>query len=54
MAGVTEGNEGIFDHASRRSIAVDAFPIGTDPLRFETCLETAAVKDKMEEAELTQ
>ena len=45
--GVTEGNEGIFDHASRRSISVDAFPIGIEPLRFETCLETAAVKDKI-------
>ena len=31
--GVTDGNEGIFDHASRRSIAVDAFPIGIDPQR---------------------
>jgi len=45
--GVTEGNEGIFDHASRRSIAVDAFPIGIDPSRFEECLETTVVKDKI-------
>jgi len=45
--GVTDGNEGIFDHASRRSIAVDAFPIGIEPSRFEACLETSAVKDKI-------
>lgn len=45
--GVTDGNEGIFDHATRRSIAVDAFPIGIDPSRFEACLETDAVKDKI-------
>ena len=45
--GVTEGNEGIFDHFSRRSIAVDAFPIGIDPSRFEACLETPLVKDKI-------
>lgn len=46
-AGVTDGNEGIFDHASRRSIAVDAFPIGIDPSIFKACLETAVVKDKI-------
>ena len=45
--GVTEGNEGIFDHSSRRSIAVDAFPIGIEPSRFEACLDTDAVKDKI-------
>ena len=45
--GVTDGNEGIFDHASRRSIAVDAFPIGIDPSRFEQCLETDQVKDRI-------
>lgn len=45
--GVTEGNEGLFDHASRRSIAVDAFPIGIDPSRFEACLDTPLVKDKI-------
>ena len=44
---MTEGNEGIFDHASRRSIAVDAFPIGIEPSRFEACLDTDAVKDKI-------
>ena len=45
--GVTEGNEGIFDHASRRSIAVDAFPIGIDPEVFKEKLQTGVVKDKI-------
>lgn len=45
--GVTEGSDGIFDHAARRSVAVDAFPIGIDPDRFEACLEEASVKDKI-------
>ena len=45
--GVTEGNEGIFDHASRRSIAVDAFPIGIDPAVFKEKLQTGVVKDKI-------
>ena len=45
--GITEGNDGIFDHTSRRSIVVDTFPIGIDPRRFEEALETAAVKDKI-------
>jgi trehalose-phosphatase len=45
--GVTEGNEGIFDHATRRSIAVDAFPIGIEPSKFEACLEQPVVKDKI-------
>ena len=47
VEGVSEGNEGIFDHATRRSIAVDAFPIGIEPSKFEACLETALVKDKI-------
>ena len=45
--GVTEGNEGLFDHAARRSIAVDAFPIGIDPERFRQCLLQGTVKDKV-------
>jgi len=45
--GITEGNDGIFDHASRRSICVDTFPIGIEPHKFEEALETKAVKDKI-------
>jgi len=45
--GITEGNDGIFDHASRRSICVDTFPIGIEPQRFEHALETPQVKDKI-------
>lgn len=33
-SGVTQGNDGIFDHASRRSICVDTFPIGERPAAF--------------------
>ena len=45
--GVTEGNEGIFDHRTRRSTAVDAFPIGIDPQIFRDKLQTGPVKDKI-------
>ena len=45
--GVTEGNDGIFSHATRRSTAVDAFPIGIDPQIFMDKLQTGPVKDKI-------
>lgn len=45
--GVTEGNEGIYSHATRRSTAVDAFPIGIDPGIFMDKLQTGPVKDKI-------
>ena len=45
--GVTEGNEGIYSHATRRSTAVDAFPIGIDPQIFMDKLQTGPVKDKI-------
>jgi len=45
--GVTEGNEGIYSHATRRSTAVDAFPIGIDPQKFYDTLQTGPVKDKI-------
>ncbi|EOD25244.1 hypothetical protein EMIHUDRAFT_427087 [Emiliania huxleyi CCMP1516] len=45
--GVTQGPDGLFDHASRRSVAIDTFPIGIDPAPFERALDSSAVKDKI-------
>ena len=46
-SGVTQGNDGLFDHASRRSICVDTFPIGIDPAPFERAIDSPTVKDRI-------
>ena len=48
--GVTQGPDGLFDHASRRSVAIDTFPIGIDPAPFERALDSSAVKESNNEA----